>query len=190
MKQDPTPSESNDATKDPEVPEIPDLTLFPGLIQSREYLNDVVKEKEMKYYVFPFSVKDNANIAVVLNKTHIFGEDGKANGNCMMVANVQYNINDNNRYKFSTWQFPKEKGNRYKYLSNNGNEHSDLIHPDSTTLKSQCKFLGADDCALVIGVEGKSSNPSSFRLKGFYGNNMLELNKPTNKTAVQEKVGG
>lgn len=86
-------------------------------------------------------MRHTTDVAIVLNKTAIYGTGGRGyNGNCMMLATYQYNIDDVDANSYTGWTFPSDRTK--DYFSENGDSETELIHPDPERLKTQCRTLG------------------------------------------------
>jgi hypothetical protein len=100
----------------------------------------------------------------------------------MMYMNLQKgSVTD-----YKDWVYPvRERKDTYSMTGVAGDE--EIIEVCAEKMKEKC----SPNCFLIIGVAGLSKDtPSSYRLRGFYGTNKLEVNNPLRKTTYQEEEGG
>ena len=142
----------------------------------------MVTKDQIKYYYFPINYPDMGETLILLNKTQIYGSG--ANGDSKVFMNIQADVSnfESEGYDFTGWTYPTQQGvwNAIGGESYTGNNTwPEVIEPCHSEMERICNEEGVVGCAIIVGVVGLSSDTwSSYRLKGFYGDNKLKPNDP------------
>ena len=126
---------------------------------------------------------DYGNSLILINKTQIFGSG--ENGDSRMLINLQNNTNSNDPdySSYENWIYPTDK-RAGAITATKNNTWPELVEPCEEIMIDMCD--NASGCSFIIGVAGSTPGVrSSYRIKGFRGNNKLHVNKPIVKTVAE-----
>jgi len=157
----------------------------PGTILASDYINGRVSAKnEVKYYYFPVDYKRMRDAAILLHKTQIFGSG--ENGDSKLLVNIISGVEDSTTGsdQYQSWDYPSDLFRQAE--SSSGPGKAEIVEVCQEKLAEKCE--GAQGCALLVGVVGKSDTLASYRLKGFYGSNKLYLDTPRRVNSTRERT--
>lgn len=149
----------------------------PGTILADDYTNGYVSEGfEVKYYYFPIDPKTMHDGAIIVNKTQIYGTG--ENGDVRVLVNIIADVDDASlgAAKYQNWVYPTDESRGV--VSSSGTGKPEVIEVCREKLEETCKDKVG--CALLVGVVGQADKLASYRLKGFYGENKLNIDDPRN----------
>jgi hypothetical protein len=122
---------------------------------------------------------------IVLNKTQIFGTGD--NGDTKLIANIIRDTESQTGGQYDTWDYPTEESRAEE--TRQGAGKPEVLEVCEEALKAKCE--GADGCGLLVGVVGQSSDRlASYRLKGFYGRNKLDVDTPRSVSSTRTRSAG
>jgi hypothetical protein len=78
--------------------------------------------------------------------------------------------------KYENWVYPTDESRGV--VSSSGPDKPEVIEVCREKLEETCKDKVG--CALLVGVVGQADKLASYRLKGFYGENKLNIDDPRN----------